>query len=161
MLEENLALARPGRTYQILAHFADLVAARAAAWPTDRMIALLGGQPGSLLTPMISAWPVDKVLTLAQRNPEKEYLLEWLREREVERLLAKDPGPPVGDKAAACEWLAVAPGASADDVKRAWRRLLGFLNSDFGRRAEQAVHRKKDEIAKRLQQARDLLLRNA
>jgi hypothetical protein len=42
-----------------------------------------------------------------------------------------------------------------------WRLLLGYLNADYGRKEERAIHRKKDEVAKQLQKAKDLLLKSA
>jgi len=50
--------------------------------------------------------------------------------------------------------------ASVKDIRRAWRMLLSWINADFGRQKERAIHQKKDDIAKRLQQARDLLIKN-
>ena len=78
---------------------------------------------------------------------------------EIGRLLAVDSAERVKTRLEAQEWLGVSGDAAKEDVKRVWRRLLRFLNSDFGRGTEQAIHRKKDEIAKRLQEARDILSR--
>jgi len=160
MIEENLSLLSASRTYRILANFGDLIAERASNWSVELLVAVFGSQPGSLLAPIVSAWPTAKVIALAARNPEKKYLLDWLREREVERLLALDLSLEVSSRTAAREWLGVGEDPSPEEVKQTWRRLLAFLHGDFGRTTEKAVHRKKDEIAKRLQQARDLLARN-
>ena len=162
IVEENLELKSPERTYHLLAHFGTLVGERAVAWPESRMLDVLGHQPGALLVPIVAAWPVEKILVLADANVERQYVLDWLHDREVERLMRLDPDRQVTDLRAAREWLGVEDRRlSAGRVKQVWRLSLGFLNADYGRRREMAIHRRKDEIAKRLQQARDLLVARA
>lgn len=158
MIEENLMLASPGRTYHFLARFGPEIGAGAAPWPIQQVVTLLGEQPAALLAAVVSAWPLDRALALAEVSAEKDYFLEYLREREIERLMEMDESEAPRDRNEAARWLGIStPDLPSGQVKRVWRRLLGYLNSDFGRTSEQAIHRRKDEIAKRLQQARDVL----
>ena len=160
MVEENLEVASPGRTYQLLSRFGSLIGERTADWPIQKVVTLLGEQPAALIQGVAADWPVDRVLALAEASAEKDAFAEWLREREVERLMDMDPEREVRGIDDAVAWLGLGGrNVPQAQIKRVWRRLLGFLNSDYGRTREQAIHRRKDEIAKRLQQARDLLTR--
>ncbi len=162
MIEKNIENNSPARTYQMLCHFGELIGERLALWDSERLVNCLATQPAALLVAIMSNWSLPTVIALADQSPEKEYITQWLREREVERLMEMNPKRSVTTRKEAAHWLGLALSSSGPDnktIRRTWRRLLGFMNSDYGRGTEQAIHRKKDEIAKRLQQARDALSR--
>ncbi|MFW5864164.1 MAG: hypothetical protein ACOCVT_01815 [bacterium] len=161
LTERNLRMASPSRTYRLLCNFGDLIAQYAGDWPAEDLEQVFGGQPGSLIVPVAGSWPLDKIFVVAENNPERDILMDWLEERETERLMSMDPSHAVSSTSQAMEWLNLSRDGSASDekVKRVWRRLLAFLKSDYGRSSEKAIHQKKDEIAKRLQQARDILMK--
>ncbi len=159
-IAKNLETRIPSRTYLLFARFTDLITENARQWPRDKLLDLIGFLPGSILAPALTDWPLPICMELAEVNPERSRFLEVLREREVERLMAMDATQPVTTVGSARRWLNAEAHMPPAQVRKLWRRLLGFLNSDYGRHSEKAMHRKKDEIAKRLQQARDLLLKN-
>ena len=78
---------------------------------------------------------------------------------EVERLLRLNLDDRLVTKKSARELLFVSPRCGRRDVKRVWRTLLGFLNADYGRHSEKAIHQRKDSVAKKLQTARNILLK--
>jgi len=160
LIELNLMLGRPERTYPLIIRFSELIAERAVQWPPARLKAAFGHQPGSVLTGLMQGWMVNQVLALAEENAEPEQILGWLRERELERLLKLDLSKDPVSVEAARQALQVDRHADQGAIKKTWRTLLGFMNADHGRSQERAIHRKKDEIAKFLQVARNLLLKS-
>lgn len=159
IVESNLMMARPERTYTLIANFAELIEEKAAAWPPARLHTVFRDQPGSVLIGIMEGWAVNQVLVVAEGNSEQEKIIQWLREREVDRLLRISTDRPPATVEAARSDLNVDRTADPVTIKRTWRTLLGFLNADHGRQDERAIHRKKDEIAKHLQEARNLLLK--
>jgi hypothetical protein len=157
MIEENLREARPERSFRLLGRFADLIQEGAADWTPDRLAHVFGGQPVAALQLLLPACSGDAALALADGHPQREEFMRAWRDSEIERLLALPTNGPIGAPGEARLWLNVSPAADAKTVKRVWRVLLGFLNADHGRQTERGIHRKKDEIAKRLHAARDLL----
>ena len=159
MIEPNLMKGRPERTYPLILNHPDLIAERTADWPPGRLRLAFSGQPGAVLTAIMRNWTVNQVLAVAEDNAEPEKIQEWLRAREVERLLKVDLGLEPYSAEEARQILHVDRNADGAAVRKAWRTLLGFINVDHGRIKERAIHRRKDEIAKRLQTARDILLK--
>lgn len=159
IIESNLMLGRPERTYSLVANFSENIGERSAAWPPLRLKTVFKELPGSVLIGIMEHWCTNQVMLLAEGNTESEKIMQWLREREVDRLLrlSLEKEPATLDDARAD--LNVDKNADAAMVKKVWRTLLGFLNADLGRVDERAIHRKKDEIAKHLQIARNVLLK--
>ena len=91
-------------------------------------------------------------------NPENEKIMIWLREREIDRMLKMELQKECVRVEDARSDLHVDKMADSAAIRKTWRTLMGFLNADVGRSQERAIHRKKDEIAKHLQSARDLLI---
>lgn len=160
MIEANLMLGRPERTYALIANFADLLLERTPAWPPARLRMVFRDQPGSVLIGVMGSWYVHQILAVSEDNPESEKIMQWLREREVERLLRLSIDQRPANIDAARRDLHIDRTADEQAIKRVWRTLLGFMNADLGRQEERAIHRKKDEIAKHLQAARDLIIKN-
>jgi hypothetical protein len=163
MIDENLRELKPDRTFRLLGHFAGEIRDRVADWPASRMTEFFGEQPLGALQLLIDILHNDVVLALLDGHPAREALLEQWREHELERLLAMrvSRSGKLTDTLEARQWLNLGPEAGAKAIRKVWRTVLGSLNVDFGRREETALHQKKDEIAKRLSAARDLLLRSA
>ncbi len=159
MIEPNLMKGRPERTYPLILNHTDLIAERTADWPPGQLRLAFSGQPGAVLTAIMRKWTVNQVLAVAEDNAEPGKIHEYLREHEVERLLKVDLGLEPYSTEEARQMLHVDRNADGTAVRKAWRTLLGFINVDHGRIKERAIHRRKDEIAKRLQTARDILLR--
>ncbi len=159
MVQENLEKEQPDRTYLILGQFADIVADCMRHWPIEKTARVLASQPAPLLAPVMSLWSLQRILEVIHSHPDKEYLNEWLRDREVERLLDSNHTRSPANAEEAREWLGFEQSPDSRMIKRHWRMLAGFLNTDFGRQTESSIHRRKDEVAKRLQEARDILQR--
>ena len=159
IIEQNLKLMRPDRTYQILTRQCELISEHVRDWPPARLKAWFGFLPGSVLLPLMQGWHNNQVLALQENNTEPERILQWLREREVERLLGLDLSPELLTAEQARLVLRVDRFADPRSIRKVWRMLVGFLNADHGRSEERPIHRRKDEIVKHLQAARDLLLR--
>jgi hypothetical protein len=102
---------------------------------------------------------MNQVLPVAEANSESAKIMQWLREREVDRMLRLDFGSEISSAEFARNALRVDRSADEAMIRKTWRILLQFLNADHGRSDEKAIHRQKDEIAKYLQTARDYLLR--
>lgn len=158
MIEDNLRLGRPERTYPLLLNFSDLIRDRVCTWPSARLKATFGCQPLAVLMGVMDPWRVNQIHALAEEHPEREGILDWLREREVERLLRLDTEKPMLTLQQARDAMFVDANAAPDKIKKIWRMQLGFLNADHGRHQEYAIHRRKDEIAKYLQDARNKLM---
>ena len=158
IIEANLMLTRPERTYALILNYLDPIAERSVVWPPGRLRAIFANQPGAVLIGIMSRWHVNQVLAVAEENAESDRILEWLREREIERLLQSKLAEPTSVEAARTI-LGVDRLADTAAIRRTWRVLLGFINADVGRSQERAIHRRKDEIAKYLQMARNLLLK--
>ncbi|MEN6625353.1 MAG: hypothetical protein ABFD69_03890 [Candidatus Sumerlaeia bacterium] len=159
MIEPNLKLARPERTYQIILHHGELIAQRTREWPPARLKTHLGFLPGSVLTGIMHAWYVNQILAIAEGNTENQQIMQWLREHEVERLLNLNLTIDVANAEQARAILRIDHHADQAAVRRTWRTLVAFLNADYGRSEERPIHRHKDEVVKHLQLARDILLR--
>jgi hypothetical protein len=159
LIEANLILGREERTYALVSRFGELIQDRTPHWPPARLKIAFGAMPGGVLISVIHRWSINQILTVADENPEQEKLLGYLRERELERLLELDVTRELITAEAARRDLGVDRNADPQMVKKVWRTLLGFLNADLGRQEERAIHRKKDEIAKYLQVARNILTR--
>jgi len=156
-VEANLLRGEALRTYRMVSAYPHLVARKSRAWPRELLLESMGKLPGAALQLLFVDYELDLCLFLADEHPEREMLHEYLREHELDRLLSMNPALWKEDTDSARQLLRVSFMASPKDVRRAWRMLLGWLNADHGRQDERAIHRKKDEIAKRLQRARDLL----
>ena len=159
IIEANLMQGRPERTYPLILNCAELIAERTVDWAPARLKAAFGMQPADMLGMILTRWHVNQILALADGHAESERLINYLRDREVERLLKLDTGQEPTSAEAARAILRVDRNADAAAVKKVWRTLLGFINADFGRREERPIHRKKDEVAKLLQAARNVLMR--
>ncbi len=161
ILEPNLMMGRPERTYALIANFAELIGERCALWPPMRLKTAFKDQPGSVLIGIMEHWNVSQSLALAEDNSESEKIMQWLREREMDRLLKLDLDSIPMSVDEARMLLNVDRKADQAGIKRCWRTLLGFMNADHGRQDERAIHRKKDEVAKILQESRNILIRNS
>lgn len=160
IVEANLMLGRPERTYPLILNYCDLISERASFWPPVRLKVAFVHQPGSVLISLMHGWHVNQILALMEDNAEGERILTWLREREIERLLRLDlTRDPVSIEDAR-QALRIDRHADETAIKKTWRTLLGFMNADHGRSQERPIHRKKDEIAKHLQIARNILLKS-
>lgn len=159
MIEPNLMLGRPERTYPLLTHYCDLIAERTCDWPAPRLKVAFAHQPGTMLVAVMHHWSNNQILAVAEANAESDKIIDWLRVREIERLLEKDldRDPVTADEAR--KLLNLDRNADAMAIKKTWRTLLSFINADLGRSVERAIHRRKDEIAKHLQAARNILLK--
>ncbi|MFW6303880.1 MAG: hypothetical protein ACOC2L_04595 [Candidatus Sumerlaeota bacterium] len=157
MIEENLKEGGPERTYLILGQFGDMLSDHLGQWPKDEVANIFSQQPAPLIAPIMAAWSAERILSVIEKHPDEEYLTEWLRDREVERLLDREVKQNVTARREAMEWLGFEDEPDSAAIKRHWRMLAGFLNTDYGRRMESSIHRRKDEVAKRLQESRDIL----
>ena len=152
---------RPERTYPLILNYPDLIAERTISWPPARLKMAFAHQPGAVLIGIMTSWKNNQILAIADNNAESERILEWLREREIDRLMKLDLSNEPTSIEQSRQVLRVDNFAESDMIKRTWRTLLGFINADLGRIQERAIHRKKDEIAKYLQTARNTLLKNS
>lgn len=159
MIEPNLMMGRAERTYSLIAQFAELISDRSPEWPAVRLRAAFSGQPGAVLIGIMDRWHMNQVLAVAETNSESAKIMQWLREREVDRMLRLRIDREITTAEEARKALRVDRGADEASIRKTWRILLQFLNADHGRSDEKAIHRQKDEIAKYLQTARDFLLR--
>lgn len=159
MIEPNLMLGKAERTYSLIANFSELITENTPRWPPARLRSVLSSQPGAILIGIMEKWHVNQILSVAEENSESAKILEWLREHEVDRLMRLPIEEAIESAEAARKALNVDRHAEPQMVRKVWRTLLSFLNADLGRRRERAIHRRKDEIAKYLQSARDLLNR--
>lgn len=159
LIEPNLMMGRAERTYSLIAHFAELLSDRTAEWPAARLRTAFASQPGAVLIGIMDRWHMNQVLPVAEANSESAKIMQWLREREVDRMLRLDLDGEIATAEAARRALRVDRGADEAMIRKTWRILLQFLNADHGRSDEKAIHRQKDEIAKYLQTARDYLLK--
>ncbi|MCE5230119.1 hypothetical protein LLG95_11040 [bacterium] len=159
MIEPNLKMLRPERTYQLILHYGEIIAHRTREWPPARIKSHLGFLPGSILVNIMHTWRVNQILAIAEGNSENQQIMQWLREHEVERLLALNLTADVLSPEQARAILRVDHHADQAAVRRTWRTLVAFLNADYGRSEERPIHRHKDEVVKHLQLARDILLR--
>lgn len=159
MIEPNLKMLRPERTYQLLLNYGEPIAKRTREWPPARLKSHLGFLPGSILTSIMHTYRVNQVLALAEGNTENQQIMQWLREHEIERLLGLNLAGDVLNAEQARAILRIDHHADEAAVRRTWRTLVAFLNADYGRSEERPIHRHKDEVVKHLQLARDILLR--
>ena len=160
IIESNLMLVRPERTYPMIQRYPDLIAEHVRVWMPDRLRRVFSNQPGSVLIHIMHDWLVNQVMAVSEDNAESSRILEWLREREIERLLHMDLTSEPQTPVQARRVLRVDRNADAQAIKKTWRMLLSFLNVDHGRSQERAIHRHKDEIAKHIQAARDILMKS-
>lgn len=159
LIEPNLMMGRAERTYSLIAHFAELLSDRTPEWPAARLRTAFATQPGAVLIGIMDRWHMNQVLPVAEANSESAKIMQWLREREVDRMLRLDLEGEIASAEVARRALRVDRGADEAMIRKTWRILLQFLNADHGRSDEKAIHRQKDEIAKYLQTARDYLLK--
>lgn len=157
IIEENLALKKQDRIYHLVVQYADLVAEHITRWSKEKVIETFSPQSATVIESIARYLSVDKVLALADENSQRDELLEWLRLREVERLLGHTFNGRIENKEEARLLLGISKDCSTEDMHKVWRRQLGFINADYGRGSEKAIHQKKDLIAKRLQEARNIL----
>ena len=108
----------------------------------------------------MSRWMNHQVLAVADGNPEEIVILDWLREREIGRLMLLELSDVPATPNEAAMILNVAREAESQIVRKTWRLLLSFINADVGRSEERPIHRKKDEIAKHLQIAKNIMMKN-
>lgn len=158
IIEENLLLKRPERTYFLATRFPELISEHIQQWDTERVVECFATQSSAVLETICRRAPLDMVLALSEKHAERDRIMDWLRDREVERLLRlpKD-NMAVENPEIARDLLFISKDAEPQAIKRVWRTLLSFLNADYGRHNEKAIHQKKDAIAKKLQTARNLL----
>jgi len=161
MIEPNLMLGRPERNYPLILNYPELIAERTRDWPPPRLKAAFGNQPGSVLIGIMEHWSLNQILAVAEDNAESQRIIEWVREHEIARLLKLDTKEEPTSAEAARRILRVDRNADARMIRKVWRTLLHTLNADLGRQEERAIHRRKDEIAKHLQVARDVLMRSS
>lgn len=159
MIEQNLILGREERTYQLVSRYAEIIHERTPAWPPARLKLAFGRIPGGILFGVMHFWKVNQIMAVSEENPESEKIMIWLRERELDRMLNLDTSNEVTTLEAARRDLCLDKNADEAAIKKTWRTLLSFLNADHGRQDERAIHRRKDEIAKHLQVARNVILR--
>jgi len=159
IIDDNLALNKPERTFALIGRFGSLIAEKTAAWPAQKLVETLGDQPAAALDALLPSYKNDVILALLEDHAERDRLMASWRDSELERLLRMSLLHKLKSSSDAVAWLRVSATADKSAIKKVWRTLLGFLNVDFGRREETALHQKKDEIAKRLQAARELLIR--
>lgn len=159
MIDPNLRMLRPDRTYHLILNYGDLIAKRTREWPPARLKSHLGFLPGSILINIMHTYRVNQILALAEGNPENQLIMQWLKEHEIERLLGLNLAGDVSNAEQARSILRVDHHADEAAVRRTWRTLVGFLNADYGRSEERPIHRHKDEVVKHLQMARDIVLR--
>lgn len=159
MIEPNLMMGRAERTYSLIAQFSELISDRSPEWPAARLRTAFSSQPGAILIGIMERWHMNQVLAVAESNSESAKIMQWLREREVDRMLRLSIGREITNAEQARHALRVDRSADEASIRKTWRILLQFLNADHGRRDEKAIHRQKDEIAKYLQGARDYLLK--
>lgn len=159
LMEPNLMMGRAERTYSLIANFAELLSDRTPEWPAARLRIAFAHQPGAVLIGIMDRWHMNQVLPVAEANSESAKIMQWLREREVDRMLRLDLNAEITTAEGARKALRVDRVADEAMIRKTWRILLQFLNADHGRRDEKAIHRQKDEIAKYLQTARDYLLK--
>jgi hypothetical protein len=159
IMEQNLLMGRAERTYALIANFAELISERSPDWPAARLRSAFASQPGAVLIGIMERWHMNQVLAVTESNSESAKILQWLREREVERMLRLPLDREITSAGEARRVLRVDRSADEPSIRKTWRILLQFLNADHGRSDEKAIHRQKDEIAKYLQSARDYLLR--
>lgn len=161
IIEANLLQNRPERTYPLLLRYPDQIAERTSNWSPARLRSLFSTQPSAVMIGIMERWSVNQVLAVCEDHPDRQNIQNWLREREVERLLELDARHSPGSAEQARAILGVDRHADPPVVRKCWRTLVQFLNVDLGRREERAIHRKKDEVIKLLQEARNLLIQNA
>lgn len=159
IIADNLQLGRPERTYPLLVNHGDLIAKHVREWPGARLKSVFGSQPALALMPILQRLYLNQVFAIAEEHAERERILDWLREHEVERMLRLDTSGEIVTVQQARDALWVDERADTAQIKKIWRKLLGFLNADHGRSQEHAIHRRKDEIAKFLQDARNRLIK--
>jgi hypothetical protein len=158
IIEPNLMLGRPERTYPLILRHADLLASRTKDWPASRLKVAFAHQPAAVLDYIMQPWSNNQILAVMEEHAESGRILDWLAEREVERLLALKIDKEPVNASEARGLLGVDRNADPSAIKKVWRTLLGMLNADHGRSQERAIHRRKDEIAKHLQLARNILM---
>jgi hypothetical protein len=158
MIEPNLSMGRPARTYALISNYPDLISERVREWSPVRLKTVFADQPGAVMIGLMLQWKVNQILAIADANAESDRILDWLREREIDRLMNQAIHREVLSVTVARRILNIDANVDAAVIKKVWRTLLGFINVDHGRASEQAIHRKKDEIAKHLHEARDLLI---
>ena len=160
IIEANLLLGRPERTYLLISNFPEMISEQTCKWPPARLRTAFQNQAGGVLISIMEHWSVNQVLGVSESVAESDKIITWLREHELDRLLRMSLDDEPASAEAARQELHIDRFADPPAIRRAWRMLLQFLHADLGRRQERAIHRKKDEIAKHLQVARDVLLRN-
>ncbi|MCH8333516.1 hypothetical protein IIC65_06235, partial [Candidatus Sumerlaeota bacterium] len=154
----NLGMLRADRTYALIANFAEMIAEMSLKWTPPRLRRTFREQPGTILFGIMQNWHVNQVLVVADDNPEEDKILDWLRSREIDRLLKLNLTAKPRSLAEARRDLGIDRGADPRMIRKVWRIQLRFINSDLGRHNERAIHLKKDEIVKHLQAVRNLLL---
>jgi hypothetical protein len=158
MIEPNLSMGRPERTYALIRTYTDTIAERVCGWSPIRLKTVFADQPGAVMIGLMNQWKNNQILAIADANAESDHIVNWLREREIERLMQLDVTLEIRTVNAARGILNIDTNVDAAVVKRVWRTLLGFVNVDHGRASERAIHRKRDEVAKHLHEARDVLM---
>jgi hypothetical protein len=156
-IENNLELLDTHRTYRLVGHFPSIIARNTKSWPLYKLREVFGNVPGAGLQLLFEEYMLETCLALSDEHPNESELMEWLEDHEVDRLLSLNLAKVPETAEGARLLLRVGKQAGQKDVRRVWRMLLRWMNADFGRREERAIHQKKDNIAKRLQKARDLL----
>ena len=158
LIEHNLGMFRADRTYALIANFAEMIAEMSLKWTPPKLRRTFRQQPGTILLGIMQNWYVNQVLVVADDNPEEDKILDWLRSREIERLLKLNLTAKPKSLAEARLDLGIDRSADPRMIRKVWRIQLRFINSDLGRHNERAIHFKKDEIVKHLQAVRNLLL---
>ncbi len=160
IIEPNLIQGKPERTYPLIINYPEIIEERTQDWPPNRLALAFSHQPGSILIELMSRWMNHQVLAVADGNPEEIVILDWLREREIGRLMLLELSDVPATPNEAAMILNVAREAESQIVRKTWRLLLSFINADVGRSEERPIHRKKDEIAKHLQIAKNIMMKN-
>jgi hypothetical protein len=127
-IESCLALGPAERVYALIQAHGDVISERARHWPPWRLRAVFAGQPAAALIGMMLPWTIDQAMAVVEASAEPDRVLDWLRDREADRLrrlrpvLRGDMSPQ-----AAREILNVGPEADAIAIEIAWQTLRAFM----------------------------------
>ena len=158
MILENLKLESTDRTYHLLARFGKLISEQTAHWRDKTIARFFRSQRGPAFLSLLTHYSAGKILSLLEDRPDRDIILDWLRERETERLLRLDASEMPATREEARAILSVDEQTEPETIRRAWRCHLSWLSADPDRHVERAIHKRKDAIAQLLHEARDLLL---
>lgn len=158
MILENLRLKNPQRTYRLLIKFGREISAQTAHWATKTFYEHFHEQAGPMLVKLMSEYSVDRVFDVAGATADAAHVLEWLSEREVDRLMAVTEPKAPETVAAAEALLNVDPGADAHAIRLVWQQELQWLSAVDAHIPGHPLLTHRDDVVKALHAARDILL---